>query len=69
MSGNSWSDTGNTSVLTDDWDETCPNTSPGASPGAPDGFYLWSSTASSTVDVSLCDAFTTYDTKLSVYDA
>ena len=69
MTGNAWSDTGNTSVLTDDWDETCPDTSPGASPGAPDGFYLWSSTASSTVDVSLCDAFSTYDSKLSVYDA
>lgn len=69
FSGNAWSDTGNTSVLTDDWDETCPDTVSGASPGAPDGFYLWASTASSTVDISHCDAFSTYDSKISVYDA
>lgn len=68
MIGNAWTDTGNTSAFTDDWDETCPDTASGASPGSPDGFYLWSSTASSTVDISMCDAFTTYDSKLSVYD-
>ncbi|MCB0075096.1 MAG: hypothetical protein KDE20_26740, partial [Caldilineaceae bacterium] len=68
FAGNAWSDTGNTSIFTSDWDETCADTSPGFTPGAPDGWYAWAPSATSSVDISMCDAFTTYDSKLAVYD-
>jgi len=68
FAGNAWSDTGNTSIFTSDWDENCPDTSPGSTPGAPDGWYAWAPSATSSVDISMCDAFTTYDSKLAVYD-
>lgn len=69
MVGNAWFDTGDTCTLTNDWDEICRDTVSGASPGARDVFYLWQATASSTVCLSLCDGFTAFDTKISVYDA
>lgn len=64
-----FTDSGSTAALTNSWDESCPDTSPGAAPGARDGFYVWSPAAATTLDMTMCDVFTTYDTKLSVYDA
>ncbi|MEP0846734.1 MAG: hypothetical protein HRF50_07930 [Phycisphaerae bacterium] len=58
-----YSDTGNTSAATDNYDEVCPfNT-----PGSPDVVYSYTPGSTVTVDISLC-ANTAYDSKLYVYE-
>ncbi|MBN2541874.1 choice-of-anchor J domain-containing protein, partial [bacterium] len=60
-----FSDSGNTCCYGDDYDETCPYASVGE---PPDVVYLYSPATNICVDISLCDDYTDFDTKLYVYE-
>ena len=56
---------GSTVGFNDDYDEACPYT--GST--SPDVVYSFTPSSSMTVDISLCDSLSAYDTKVYVYDA
>jgi hypothetical protein len=56
---------GSTVGFIDDYDEACPYT--GST--SPDVVYSFTPSANITVDISLCDSLSAYDTKVYVYDA
>ncbi|MBN2543916.1 hypothetical protein JXI42_13745, partial [bacterium] len=58
-------DSGSTCCYSDDYEEACPLASYGT---PPDVVYLYSPATDICVDISLCDDYTDFDTKLYVYE-
>ncbi|MBN1457008.1 MAG: hypothetical protein JW912_04060 [Sedimentisphaerales bacterium] len=58
-----YTDTGDTTGQTDDYDEICPYDAP----GSPDVVYSYTPASNITVDIDLCNS--AYDTKLYVYES
>lgn len=56
-------DTGNTGGFADDYEEVCPYGS-----DSPDVVYAYTPAGNESVNISLCNALTDYDTKLFVYE-
>jgi hypothetical protein len=59
-----FSDTGDTTTFVDDYDEECPY----SGSTSPDVVYQYTPSGDGLIDITLCNAVDTYDTKLYIYE-